>query len=368
LESKKGNSSANESDNQNSDLDGPATRGTTVDAASSADPAVVSNLSRRISRRRMLQFGAGAGIAALLPMPLVSTARASASETADVPKAPNIVVLMTDQERHHMHWPAGWAEKNLPGLQRLKHHGLYFNRAYTAVTQCSPSRALMMTGRFAPINRVTQTFLWPGLVHQNRQPNIASLLKQKAGYEVVWKGKWHLSYASNAAIGNGGEDWTKADIKAMEENYGWSGWNPPDAGNAILQWQPTEFGKFNGMATLGGADPDNDGRYVNGGDASRHGQTPGFGDGVVDYLKNRAPKLGKPFCLFVSLVNPHDVSSIQISGRWPATSVMPSLTSGSKCRPTMTTISRPSRASRRPRATASTKSRQSKRRRRAMNT
>ncbi len=206
-----------------------------------------------------------------------------------------------------MHWPAGWAEKNLPGLQRLKHHGLYFNRAYTAVTQCSPSRALMMTGRFAPINRVTQTFLWPGLVHQNRQPNIASLLKQKAGYEVVWKGKWHLSYASNAAIGNGGEDWTKADIKAMEENYGWSGWNPPDAGNAILQWQPTEFGKFNGMATLGGADPDNDGRYVNGGDASRHGQTPGFGDGVVDYLKNRAPKLGKPFCLFVSLVNPHDV-------------------------------------------------------------
>ena len=206
-----------------------------------------------------------------------------------------------------MHWPSGWAEKNLPGLQRLKRHGLYFNRAYTAVTQCSPSRALMMTGRFAPINRVTRTFLWPGFVHKNRQPNIASLLKEKAGYEVVWKGKWHLSYASNAAIGNGGEDWTEADIKAMEENYGWSGWNPPDAGNAIEQWQPTEFGKFNGLATLGGADPDNDGRYVNGRNAADRGQTPGFGESVVDYLKNRAPKLGKPFCLFVSLVNPHDV-------------------------------------------------------------
>jgi len=35
----------------------------------------------------------------------------------------------------------------------------------------------MTTGRFAPVNRVTQTFLWPGLVHQNRQPNIASLLR-----------------------------------------------------------------------------------------------------------------------------------------------------------------------------------------------
>ena len=110
----------------------------------------------------------------------------------------------------------------------------------------------MMTGRFAPINRVTRTFLWPGLVHKNRQPNIASLLKEKAGYEVVWKGKWHLSYASNAVPGNGGEDWTAADIKVMEENYGWSGWNPPDAGNAIERWQPTQFGKFNGLATLGG--------------------------------------------------------------------------------------------------------------------
>ncbi len=165
----------------------------------------------------------------------------------------------------------------------------------------------MMTGRFAPINRVTRTFLWPGLVHQNRQPNIASLLKEKAGYEVVWKGKWHLSYAANAAPGNGGEDWTAADIKVMEENYGWSGWNPPDAGNAIEKWQPTEFGKFNGLATLGGANPDNDGRYVNGPNPSARGQTPGFGESVVDFLKNRAPKLGKPFCLFVSLVNPHDV-------------------------------------------------------------
>ena len=206
-----------------------------------------------------------------------------------------------------MHWPARWAEKNLPGLQRLKRHGLYFNRAYTAVTQCSPSRALMMTGRFAPINRVTRTFLWPGLVPKNRLPNIASLLKEKAGYEVVWKGKWHLSYASNAAMGNGGEDWTEFDIQAMEENYGWSGWNPPDAGNAIEQSQPTQFGQFNGLATLGGADPDNDGRYVNGRNPAGHDQTPGFGASVVDYLKHRASKQQQPFCLFVSLVNPHDV-------------------------------------------------------------
>jgi choline-sulfatase len=65
---------------------------------------------------------------------------------------------MTDQERHHMRWPVGWAEKNLPALQRLKRNGLYFKRAYIAACLCSPSRGLMMTRRFAPVNRVTRTF------------------------------------------------------------------------------------------------------------------------------------------------------------------------------------------------------------------
>jgi choline-sulfatase len=265
-----------------------------------------SSTTTSTTRRNVLRIGAGLAAVSGLPSGLGSPAIAQL--TLNVPKAPNIIVLMTDQERHHRHWPDGWAEKNLPSLQRLKRNGLYFQRAYTAACQCSPSRALMQTGRFAPVNRVTQTFLWPGLVHKDRQPNIASLLKEKAGYEVVWKGKWHLSYAANAAIGNGGEDWGPADIDVMEKKFGWSGWNPPDAGNAIQEFQGTPFGQFDGLRTLGGAKPNNDGRYVNGPDPSDAGQTAGVGgESVVEFLKNRAPTLGKPFCLFVSLVNPHDI-------------------------------------------------------------
>jgi arylsulfatase A-like enzyme len=258
------------------------------------------------TRRSVLQMGAGlaamSGVRGSLAAPSVAGA------PINVPRAPNIIVLMTDQERHHVHWPQGWADKNLPSLARLKRNGLYFKRAYTAACQCSPSRGLMVTGRFAPVNRVTQTFLWPGLPHQDRQPNIASLLREKAGYEVVWKGKWHLSYASNAAMGNGGEDWGPDDIAVMEKNWGWSGWNPPDAGNAIQEWESTPFGKFDGLRTLGGAGPNNDGRYVSGHDSADRGQTAGVGgESVVDFLKNRARKLDKPFCLFISLVNPHDI-------------------------------------------------------------
>lgn len=272
-------------------------------------PVEAEEASARTSsttRRGLLKAGAGlaatiSGLSSGFPAPAI------AAGAVDMPRAPNIVVLMTDQERHHMHWPAGWAEKNLPGLQRLKRHGLYFNRAYTAVCQCSPSRAAMMTSRFYPVNRVTQTLLWPGLAHQSRQPNIASLLREKAGYEVVWKGKWHLGYAVNAAFGNGGEDWTAADIPAMEERWGWSGWNPPDAGDAIMAREKNEFGSYDGLATLGGAKPDNDSRYIHGVTPGAQGQTQGFGESVVDFLKRRATKLDRPFCLFISLVNPHDV-------------------------------------------------------------
>jgi len=98
------------------------------------------------TRRDLLRAGAGLTVAASgAALPAVA-APAVAQTAINLPRAPNLIVLMTDQERHHMHWPRGWAEANLPGLQRLKRHRLYFNRAYTAVTHCSPSRALMQTG------------------------------------------------------------------------------------------------------------------------------------------------------------------------------------------------------------------------------
>jgi len=218
-------------------------KGTGADDEKTGDAAAPP---RSTTRRSLLQMGAG--LAAMSGVRRSLAAPAVAGALINLPKAPNIIVLMTDQERHHVHWPQGWAEKNLPSLQRLKRHGLYFLHAYTAACQCSPSRGLMVTGRFAPVNRVTQTFLWPGLPYQDRQPNIASLLREKAGYEVVWKGKWHLSYASNAAMGNGGEDWGPTDIEVMEKNWGWSGWNPPDAGNAIRNGRPPRSANLTGFA------------------------------------------------------------------------------------------------------------------------
>jgi arylsulfatase A-like enzyme len=287
----------------------PVDRGETSKNSVGGDTSPTTSASGATTRRRLLQAGAGL-VAAAAGGSRAVAAPAIVGEAIIVPRAPNIVVIMTDQERHHMHWPAGWAEQNLPSLQRLKRNGLYFLRAYTAACECSPSRGVIQTGRYAPVNRVPSTaVIWPGLVHQDRQPNIASLLKARAGYDVVWKGKWQLSYASNAAPGNGGEDWGPADIKVMEANWGWSGWNPPDAGTAIQQAQGTPFGVFNGNNTAGGGNPNNDGRYVSGDVNATPGQIRGVGgESVVEFLQGRKGS-SNPFCLFVSLVNPHDIGA-----------------------------------------------------------
>ena len=181
--------------------------------------------------------------------------------------------------------------QDLPSLQRLQPGSdSYFpQRLYRRL------RMLALAGRISRQDaslRSTEspgrTVLWPGLVHQDHQPTIASLLKAHAGYDVVWKGKWHLSYAANAAPGNGGEDWGPADIKVMEANWGWSGWNPPDAGTAIQQAQGTAFGVFNGNNTAGGGNPNNDGRYVSGDINATPGQIPGVGgESVVEFLQGR---------------------------------------------------------------------------------
>ncbi len=115
---------------------------------------------------------------------------------------PNIIVLLTDQERHPMH-PEGWVEKNLTSQVRLMKHGLAYKRAYTAACMCSPSRALILTSQFSTINQVSKTLDGSGtstvLPSKEVLGNLAVLIQEKTDYDVVWKGKWHLSYAADGA-------------------------------------------------------------------------------------------------------------------------------------------------------------------------
>ena len=95
---------------------------------------------------------------------------------------PNIVVIITDQERHPMHWPAGWADANLPNRKRLADHGLSFTRSFCNTAMCSPSRSTFFTGLYPAQHGVTATLTEGG---RSRPPNRSCRSASR-----TWPGCW----------------------------------------------------------------------------------------------------------------------------------------------------------------------------------
>ena len=194
---------------------------------------------------------------------------------------PNIVIFITDQERHPQYYPEGWAAENLRNRNRLIRHGLSFENACTSATMCSPSRTTLFTGIYPQKHLVMDTLTYqeqsPQMTYSYLETSLSMNLQNMAmllrlgGYDVVYKGKWHLTKPMN------GTTWTQQDAEVISL-YGFDGWDPPDAG------EDTAVDHF------GGGTADNDGRYTT---------------DAVNYINSVDAK--RPFALIVSLVNPHDV-------------------------------------------------------------
>ena len=114
----------------------------------------------------------------------------------------NVVLFLTDQERAIQHFPPNWLRQNLPGMRRLRQHGVSFERAFTNACMCSPARSTLMSGYFPAQHGVKYTLEedmpfpeYPHQVELPRPPEMANLatVMRAAGYNVVYKGKWHCS-------------------------------------------------------------------------------------------------------------------------------------------------------------------------------
>lgn len=248
-----------------------------------------------ISRRSLLQSAAAAP-------PAIALTAAEAAAYADPVRAAesaaagkNILIFITDQERNIQHFPAGWEQENLPGLTRLKANGVSFENAFCNACMCSPSRATLFTGLYPAQHGVKNTLeldmpaeFYPQTELSPDLTNIASVMSA-AGYEVVFKGKFHLTKPLNGVVqredGSYAGNWTQADL----ERFGFSRWNPPDAGGN------------QDIIEGGGGVADNDWRYL-----SEDGPNEEGKEGVHAFLNARAGA-EQPWCLIVSLINPHDV-------------------------------------------------------------
>ena len=249
-------------------------------------------------------------------------------------RRPNLLLLITDQQRTPMHLPdePGWLKSLTPADHEIARTGLTFTDAICNTCMCSPSRATMFTGLYPTEHGVTLTLTEAGARPDPRNapaafrtflrtmvegeasrqklgrafarglfrvgagqgeepkldpatPNVARMLAD-AGYTVGFKGKWHLT----APLHDG--EWSQADADVLERDFGFAGWEPPDAGENL---DPEHFG---------------------GGNAGRSGQ--GFDEDFTRQAEDFLARAPEPWALILSLVNPHDVlgypSSYEVGG------------------------------------------------------
>lgn len=224
----------------------------------------------RTTRRAFLKASTGAATASLLAAGPVDIAQAQSSSPAVTQsRGPhNILFVFTDQERFQSRWPQGLS---LPGHERLERTGVTFTNHQCPATMCTSSRSVIVTGLQTATNGMYENLDVPWMRDlPTSNPTIGHMLR-KAGYYTAYKGKWHLSREF---------DTTSIDkfMTPEMERYGFADNFSP--GDLIGH-------------TLGGYSFD----HITAGSA-------------INWLRTKGRPLsddGKPWCMYVSFVNPHDV-------------------------------------------------------------
>jgi arylsulfatase A-like enzyme len=129
----------------------------------------------------------------------LGTAFASVAESnaADAPARPNLVLLLTDDQRADCLSCAGHPLLKTPNIDRLAKEGAHFRNAFVTTSICCVSRASYFTGRLGRNHKVGD-FNTP-LPADVLAASFPALLK-KAGYRTACFGKWGIGGAQPKGI------------------------------------------------------------------------------------------------------------------------------------------------------------------------
>jgi arylsulfatase A-like enzyme len=233
---------------------------------------------RKITRKDFLRTGS-AGLGALLLQTALpgSRARGAGDRTHSERDRPNILFITMDQLRSLPDIPE---RLPLPVLRRLQRESRTFSNYYVHQAPCGPSRATFYTGQ-----HIQKTGMYtnptvefgeysPGAARNVELragfPTLGTMLREQ-GYYTAYKGKWHLSRKFDVAD-------RLEHLNTEMDKYGFSDFLSP--GDIMAH-------------ALGGYEFDNL-----------------IGGSAVTWLRRKGQAMaadGKPFALFVSLINPHDI-------------------------------------------------------------
>lgn len=233
-----------------------------------------------LTRRTLLELSAAALLASACSSGEPNAAPPTAPDPTPVPRPtptavpdgrpPNIVLLVTDQERYFDTWPFP-----VPGRERLAAMGVRFDNHQIASNVCSPSRSVLYTGRHIQQTGVYDNVSAPWQKSMSTDIATIGTRLRQAGYYTAYKGKFHLA----------------AELEELNE---------PGAPERLLTdvLEAYGFSDYFGVGDLIGATR---GGYLN--DEITAATT-------VRWLREKATALSEqksPWFLAVNLVNPHDV-------------------------------------------------------------
>lgn len=187
---------------------------------------------------------------------------------------PDILVILSDQQRADSLGCFGQPMPVSPVLDRLAAEGVRYERAFTVQPVCGPARACLQTGLYA-----TRTGNYRNDVPLPADVPTLPKLLSAVGYRSAYFGKWHLASRSP------GEIYHDRPVP-RERRGGYDDWLAADA------LEMSSHG-------LGGHVFDGDGRRV---DFSGH-RIDFLADWVLAYMEERDPD--QPSLVFLSFLEPH---------------------------------------------------------------
>jgi arylsulfatase A-like enzyme len=192
---------------------------------------------------------------------------------------PNFLLIFTDDHGYGDVSTYHESDVRTPSIDRLAAEGMLFTAMRANCTVCSPSRAALLTGKYADRAGV------PGVIRTHPENSwgyfdpatrtIADELKT-AGYHTAIVGKWHLGLESPNTPTERGFDFFHGFLGDMMDSY----YDHRRHGNNYMR---------RNRETI---------------DPEGHA-TDLFSDWAIDYLRERAKQPDEPFFLYLAYNAPH---------------------------------------------------------------